>query len=445
MSWSVTLDESTNDYYHVNARSNIEEPVEISLFIQWKDDSKTPDECQNIKTNTDTDYVQVSEPSWKNGKVYSVKITPYDKKTNKVPNISITITGNVYNVSGIAENYTQTIKVDIPHTLYTQQTENIVKAIDVHTIEQTPEAMKDFFDAIYVPECEDGSDLDWTYKDNDYLNDVDFSFDYTPPTDIPEHVDVVIEEFTEGFKDGNGLYEVLMRVAADHLRDEHKAGRISGKEYAQVYVGMMQAAMQQSAQYVLQKAQTESQVALANIQAFQTNEQLKLSVAQSKLQAEISRIQAIGANEQLKLGVIQAKNQAYLAISQHKQSCLANKQLAYKLFAQEPITTGILEEKRENENAQHSSTLLNGVTSIDGLLGKEIAIKEAQKASFEDNSRIQAAKLYSDMLAVVFSTDPATVDLSSAGFGNSAIKNVMSTLYQNLGLEAEEDLYPPEN
>ena len=58
----------------------------------------------------------------------------------------------------------------------------------------------------------------------------------------------------------SGYFEELMTSVNSYIKGEYTSGRITGAEYAQVYLGMMQTAMQQAVQYSLQKDLVQAQV-----------------------------------------------------------------------------------------------------------------------------------------------------------------------------------------
>lgn len=51
--------------------------------------------------------------------------------------------------------------------------------------------------------------------------------------------------------DGTGAFDVLMKTIQLHLDEQHQLDRITGSDYATVYLGAMQSAMQQAIQFAL--------------------------------------------------------------------------------------------------------------------------------------------------------------------------------------------------
>jgi hypothetical protein len=57
--------------------------------------------------------------------------------------------------------------------------------------------------------------------------------------------------------DGTGVFDVLMKATKLHLTEEFTAGRITGKEYSEVYLGALNSVLAQSVQFLAVKDQTE--------------------------------------------------------------------------------------------------------------------------------------------------------------------------------------------
>ncbi len=57
--------------------------------------------------------------------------------------------------------------------------------------------------------------------------------------------------------DGTGVFDVLMKATKLHLQEEYESDRITGAEYAEVYISAMSAVMQQSVTFLLNTQQEE--------------------------------------------------------------------------------------------------------------------------------------------------------------------------------------------
>ena len=77
---------------------------------------------------------------------------------------------------------------------------------------------------------------------------------------------IVITDVTNGDLDinndwvGTGVFDVLMNAVNKNIDGQYLKGRITGSDYANVYLGAMQAVLAQSVDYVMKEKITESQI-----------------------------------------------------------------------------------------------------------------------------------------------------------------------------------------
>lgn len=72
---------------------------------------------------------------------------------------------------------------------------------------------------------------------------------------------------------GDGLFDNLMETVSTHIGAQFDLGRISGVDYATVYLGAMQSALQQSIGFVLQEKSVEKDIELKSAQITTTEAQ----------------------------------------------------------------------------------------------------------------------------------------------------------------------------
>lgn len=63
---------------------------------------------------------------------------------------------------------------------------------------------------------------------------------------------------------GTGVFDDLMEAVNTHLEAQFQLGRITGTDYATVYLGAMQSALQSSVSYTLGQEKTNAEVTLLN-------------------------------------------------------------------------------------------------------------------------------------------------------------------------------------
>ena len=51
---------------------------------------------------------------------------------------------------------------------------------------------------------------------------------------------------------GTGVFDIIMKAANENIKIQNQASRITGAEYAEVYLGTMQTAISESMKFILQ-------------------------------------------------------------------------------------------------------------------------------------------------------------------------------------------------
>ncbi len=114
---------------------------------------------------------------------------------------------------------------------------------------------------------------------------------------MPKIVD--INDFSNGSIDnsnpqepkweGTGVFDIIMKAANENIKIQNQASRITGAEYAEVYLGTMQTAISEAMKFLLNKDQStkDLEVKQANIdllnrqrEGFDDNKYQKLFEAQ---------------------------------------------------------------------------------------------------------------------------------------------------------------------
>ena len=78
---------------------------------------------------------------------------------------------------------------------------------------------------------------------------------------------------------GTGIFDKLMEAVNNQIESQYLNNRITGSDYANVYLGSMQAVLQQSVQFVLQEQLTEAQIDDVIASTNLKQEQLKATYA----------------------------------------------------------------------------------------------------------------------------------------------------------------------
>lgn len=204
---------------------------------------------------------------------------------------------------------------------------------------------------------------------------------------------ITLADLSTATVDGTGVFDVLMRAQKAHLDEEFTKGRMKGAEYAQAYLGGLQATLQAATQFLLERDKAAQAAALTEAQTRLVEQQiLNAQKENARLDAEICKLQAeFDLTVQTKLRAIEETT----------------------------LTTW----KTNTEKAQ---TIALGVDA-DSVVGKQKALYGAQADGFTRDAEQKVAKIMVDSWNVRRTTDDATVadgvnNLNDAAVGRAVVK-----------------------
>lgn len=196
------------------------------------------------------------------------------------------------------------------------------------------------------------------------------------------------EDLTTRTIGGSGAFDALMASVAAHLRGEYDASRITGAEYTKAYIALTQAAMASAVQFLLAREQSYWQ----------------------GVQAQIGAVTAKVSHETAKVGYETARYQ-----------------FDHLLPAQVTLVT----EQGEVQRAQTLNTRSDSVTVV-GLTGKQKDLYTQQITSYQRDSEIKAAKIFSDAWITMKTLDEGLA--APTGFQNTSLDEVLTTIKTNVPL-----------
>lgn len=212
-------------------------------------------------------------------------------------------------------------------------------------------------------------------------------------------ITITLPSLTEASLTGTGAFDVLMRALKEHLDTEYKAGRISGSDYANVYLGGLNQVMQTALAFVLQSQKAGLEAELIAKQIELVNQQrINAEVEMRVLQAQVCKLQA-----------------EFDLIQEQKLKGVAE--------------TALLTQKIVTERAQ---TLAVGVDA-DSVLGKQKALYQAQTDGFTRDAEQKAAKLMVDSWNVRRTTDEGTVADGVNMLNDAAVGRAVTKLLNGVG------------
>lgn len=188
------------------------------------------------------------------------------------------------------------------------------------------------------------------------------------------------EDLTTKVVDGTGIFDELMTAANAHLSAQWDMERITGTQYAEVYLGQLTAVLQQAVTFLIEKDKTYLNNLLINAQIELANKQIEL--ADKELEKADKEIELL--EKQIEL-----------------------QELNKELIAQ----------KVKTEKAQISDTV-DGVP-VTGIIGAQIALYKQQKDGFIRDAEQKALKIISDTWITRKTVDDGTP--LPTGFDTAAV------------------------
>lgn len=179
---------------------------------------------------------------------------------------------------------------------------------------------------------------------------------------------ITLADLTTQAIGGSGVFDALMNTMTQHLSQQFEKGRITGKEYAEVYLGGMQSILAQSVQFLVSKDKIRWDALLVREQT----KLVQLQGVNTKLQIQLSKLQVV----EQKLTVAKVQVQAYTAKSEYASSKMGLS-TGFTGIHQNEAQTQLILEQYEGARAQTRNTLSTGEVVV-GLAGAEKLVKDKQ-------------------------------------------------------------------
>lgn len=223
-------------------------------------------------------------------------------------------------------------------------------------------------------------------------------------------------DLTTGMIEGDGTFDTLMKAVSVHLEKEFKANRISGAEYTKAYIAAIQQAMGGAVQFLLGRDQAYWAAVNAQAQAITARVQLetaKLQYTQVLLEAMTGR-----ANYALTKLKLATEDQQYATLKFQIENILPQQKL-------------LLVEQTESARAQTADQRTDGANIV-GVLGKQKDLYSQQITSYQRDSEVKAARLFTDAWTVQKTIDEGL--LPPTGFTNASLEPILQALKTNNNL-----------
>lgn len=216
---------------------------------------------------------------------------------------------------------------------------------------------------------------------------------------------ITVDQITNG---STGIYDVLMDRINKQLDAQFQGKRISGKEYAEVYLGALTSVLGQSIQYVTSVQAAEAQAALLLAQ---------------KAQIEVETQKALVEKQLAEKQVIKLEKEILIA---EKQLLILTEQAGRSVFE-----TDLIKAKVNTEKAQYLD-IVDGLP-VTGVIGKQKALFDKQAEGFDHDARQKVFKIMSDIWAIQKSTEP-TLDPNDTGLHDGNINAVAQKVLTSIGV-----------
>lgn len=193
---------------------------------------------------------------------------------------------------------------------------------------------------------------------------------------------ITVADLTAGSVGGNGVFDQLMKANLAHLEQEFNKNRITGADYAKVYLGLIESTMQGAVSFLVERDQIAFKADLLAKQIAAADKQMALT------------------DQQIANAVLEGK----VLVA---QECKLRAE--YDLTMANVTRTGkeidLLNQKIATEKAQ---TLGLGVDD-DSIIGKQKKLYQAQTDGFARDSEQKMAKIMIDTWSSRRMTDDGTV------------------------------------
>lgn len=305
------------------------------------------------------------------------------------------------------------------------------------------------------------------------LNDPAFNIP-SAPNQVVEPI--TNEKLTTTTIGGDGTFDRLALAIHNHLKGEYEKNRITGAEYTKAYIALMESALNNAVQFLVQKEQQYWQAQLIQAQTIAARvsiSQAKVQIAQLLMEAKTAAANYALTKMKLVTADVDACTAKFnLATILPKQSSLLTEQIANTaadttnkveqraLLAEQvesqraqtlsnrrdgtpmsgllgnqlAITAAQIElnqEQIETQRGQTINTRRDG-TPITGTIGRQYLLTETQTASFNRDSEIKAARIFSEAWMTSKTVDEGV--LPPDNFTNANLDVILAKLRANNGL-----------
>lgn len=225
------------------------------------------------------------------------------------------------------------------------------------------------------------------------------------------------EDLTSREVGGTGTFDALMAGFSAHLKIEYEKNRITGAEYTKAFIALTEGAMANSVQYLLGRDNAFWQAVTAQAQAITA----RVNLETAKIQYAALYLEALNGRANYAL--------TKLKLATEDTSYAQGKFSVDFILPQQHV---LLREQTEVQRAQTLDYRTDGA-SVTGAVGKQKDLYSQQISSYQRNSELSAARVFSDAWITQKTIDEGL--LPPDALNNNSVNTVLNTLKSrnNLG------------
>jgi len=238
--------------------------------------------------------------------------------------------------------------------------------------------------------------------------------------------DITLSQLTNktSSTEGTGVFDLLQEAIELHLSDQFNEGRITGSEYATVYLGALQSVLSQAVTFILSEQEASIKIDLLEKQVVEAEERIDLVIAQkAKAYEEIEASRAKTARDNL------------LNSKEVKKAEKEIELLEAQLVEQQYITNNL----RPAELAELQAATLRK----DSESAVKVTLMEAQTTGFYSDTKQKVLKQIIDGWSVAFTvssdaTLPDYFDGVSTEGSVTGASSAIDTIIQSIIADAQQ-------
>ena len=253
-----------------------------------------------------------------------------------------------------------------------------------------------------------------------------------------------IDDLTTGSITGTGVFDEIMTTIQVRLDREYEKNRIKGTDYSKVYLGSVEASMQQSIAFLLGKDKAYIESLLIDAQRAKTEAEIL------KIEAETKLIAQKGSNAVIEGQILAVQLQiAELTKDKTAQEILNMKAAEVSEWAKTKdkvngltvigligaqkskiaADKALTDQKKKTEQAQISD---NVGGTVKGVIGKQKELYTQQANGFTRDAEQKLTKIMTDTWSVRASTNEST-DTRYTNLDNASIGEVVNKAKSGIG------------